>query len=431
MSGPQEMRSNPRRLLLPAIRDPPSGTNGKDALCDWNSLVGRVDYEWTLHFLQKTAKKSEEDRPMVIEAAVAQAPQIMFDHNGSKLLRYLFRWAAPTQVLEVVGGNVLRLALSGWGSHIVEKAFKVLPERERAITVLMSELFEDIVTTMVDINGLHVWRSAFEHLREHSSAVMEHVNLALCKNWTVIALSNLGSFVIESILKNVREEDKVSQITVARKSANENAKRPCINELLSAIERLVSHRFGVRSIRYILWHGDKTVRDRVMNCVICEAYEYSLHRYAHTVAIACLEYGDIPYLYSFVEQICSSKVDCPPLIYIACSRYGHLVIQCLLRLSIQAQCWEVSQQIQNHIIYLRYSEFGSRVSSLYEQLYAAMVSLPGMADFPACSSVYTSPWNFHANIYCQDMPMPQVQDSYTCQEQASSEVVPICDLSTS
>ncbi|KAL2066614.1 hypothetical protein VTL71DRAFT_2685 [Oculimacula yallundae] len=341
--------------------------------CNWKYIVDKIvcnnDQQASIFLQQKLKVGTTEQKYEIVEAIVAQAYPLMVNRFGNFLVQRCFEHGTPEQVIkiaEAIRGNTLNLSMDAFGCHVVQKAFDSVPEDYKAIMV--HELLRRIPETVIHRYACHVWQKLFElRWTESPPQIMKYVNDALHGMWHEVALGETGSLVVQNIFENCLEEDK----------------RPCIEEVLGAIDIVAHGQFGNWCIQHICEHGAPADRSRAIDHVIRYASEYSMDQFASKVVEKCLKIGGPDFLSRYLDRVCEGRHDRPriPLIDIASDQYGNYLIQYILTHSNPQHRELVASHIRKHMVSLRGSKFGSRVGMLCTN--PAIQTRPGPGVGPA------------------------------------------------
>ena len=130
---------------------------------------------------------------------------------------------------------------------------------------------------------------------------------------------------------------------------------------------LVAHgQFGNWCIQHLCEHGSPPDKRRVINHILCNAYNYSLDQFASKVVEKCLKIGGVEFLEHYLGIITTAHQDRPriPLIDISGDQYGNYLIQWILMNTHHHQREQVAVHIRKHMVSLRGSKYGCRVAML-------------------------------------------------------------------
>lgn len=324
--------------------------------CNWKYIVDKIvcnnDQQASIFLQQKLKVGTQEQKYEIIQAIIDQACPLMTNRFGNFLVQRCFEHGTPEQIISIaraIRGNTLNLSMDAFGCHVVQKAFDSVPEEYKAIMV--HELLRRIPETVIHRYACHVWQKLFE-LRWNGQPpqIMRYVNEALRGMWHEVALGETGSLVVQNIFENCLEDDK----------------RPCINEVLAAIDVVAHGQFGNWCIQHICEHGSIPDRTRAIDHVIRFATEYSMDQFASKVVEKCLKISGNDFLDRYLDRVCEARVDRPrmPLIDVAGDQFGNYLIQWILTNADSQRREVVSAHIRKHMVSLRGSKYGSRVAML-------------------------------------------------------------------
>lgn len=324
--------------------------------CNWDLIVNKIvhnnDQQASIFLQQKLKVGTAEQKFAIVESIIAQAYPLMINRFGNFLVQRCFEHGTQEQVIAIaqaIRGNTLQLSMDAFGCHVIQKAFDAVPEEYKAIMV--HELLRRIPETVVHRYACHVWQKLFE-LRWSDSPpqIMKYVNEALRGMWHEVALGETGSLVVQNIFENCLEEDK----------------RPCIEEVLAAIDIISHGQFGNWCIQHICEHGASQDRNRAIDHILRYATEYSMDQYASKVIEKCLKIGGTEFLDRYLERVCEGRADRPrmPLVDIAGDQFGNYLVQYILTNSSPQHREIVASHVRKHMVSLRGSKYGSRVAML-------------------------------------------------------------------
>ncbi|KAF2755096.1 ARM repeat-containing protein [Pseudovirgaria hyperparasitica] len=328
----------------------------RNMTCNWKYIVDKIvcnnDQQASIFLQQKLKVGTVEQKHEIVDAIIAQAYPLMINRFGNFLVQRCFEHGTPEQVVLIanaIRGNTLTLSMDAFGCHVIQKAFDAVPEEYKALMV--HELLRRIPETVIHRYACHVWQKLFE-LRWSDSPpqIMKYVNEALRGMWHEVALGETGSLVVQNIFENCLEEDK----------------RPCIGEVLQAIDVIAHGQFGNWCIQHICEHGAPADRSRAIDHILRFATEYSMDQYASKVIEKCLKIGGGEFLDRYLERVCEGRADRPrmPLIDIAGDQFGNYLVQYILTHAGSQHREVVASHVRKHMVSLRGSKYGSRVAML-------------------------------------------------------------------
>lgn len=346
---------------------------------DWSALVAKIvnnsDQQASITMQQKIKQATGDEKFAICQAIINETIALSTNRFGNFLVQRCMEQGTFEQIIniaDILVGNVQKLSQDNFGCHVMQKALDTVPEEYKVIFI--EELLVDILATIYHKYACHVWQKLFE-LRWDTQPpnIMTQVNLQVAGYWTIVALGETGSLVVQNIFENCIEEEK----------------RPCLDEVLDNIAEISRGQFGNWCIQHIVEHGSEPDRLRALSHILDQAALYSTDQYGSKVIEKCLKVAPGQFLEAYLNQIMIKQDGRPrsALIDIAGDQYGNYLIQWILQNCPQHLHNAVSSQIRQHMVSLRGSKYGSRV--------AVMCNNPGfLRPTPARGAPASNP-GFH------------------------------------
>ncbi|EEB06964.1 meiotic PUF family protein 1 [Schizosaccharomyces japonicus yFS275] len=276
---------------------------------------------------------------------------------GNFLVQKCFEYCTPEQMNEfalVIYRHIHELSAHAFGCHVVQRALDFMSADHRLAVI--RELIQHAESSILRRNSCHVWQKLLDmRWPEHTSFIMSQLNVLLRGKWAEIAMSEMGSLVVQNIFENCESKDETL----------------CKTEILFQADAILCGQWGNWVIQHIVEHGNEVEQEYLRKLLLSNSIRYSTHQFASKVIEKALRTGPENFVESYIEELMTARQQKVriPLITVASDQYGNYIIQYLLQTCSVLQRKRIAEQLGKHVVSLRGNKFGQRVANQLEHVH--------------------------------------------------------------
>eukprot|EP00930_Biecheleria_cincta_P042922 TRINITY_DN29533_c0_g1_i1.p1 TRINITY_DN29533_c0_g1~~TRINITY_DN29533_c0_g1_i1.p1 ORF type:complete len:461 (+),score=80.16 TRINITY_DN29533_c0_g1_i1:148-1383(+) len=234
---------------------------------------------------------------------------------------------------------VRALALSRWGSRVVQKAIEVADSEYR--NKLLAELQDHVVELYESPHGNHVVQVILSKLpgAKHS-AILSALEK---RGWVEVAKHQYGCRVVERVMEHSPARD-IS---------------PLIGQVLEEVGNLSEHCYGNFPVQHLLEHYSQ-YGNVVVDCLLARVSELSMHKHGSHVVQAMLRHCD----QTNRHRICHALIQ-QDLLQVAKHKFGHFVLEEVAELTDDVSLG-IRQVLSEGLVELLEGPHGCRVAEKFQ-----------------------------------------------------------------
>ncbi|RHY29176.1 hypothetical protein DYB32_005366 [Aphanomyces invadans] len=313
-------------------------------------------------FIQLKLETAKPDIKDIVFSEVAPvALQLMTDVFGNYVIQKFFDHGNPqhiTQLMRVIQGHMLDLALHMYGCRVIQKALESTDDLDLKLD-LICELQGHVLHCIKDQNGNHVIQKCIEILPWKVPSVVEDMSRA--------------SFLLESFENNVDTMSthpygcRVIQRVLEKCSDEQMA--PILREIQDSYGLLVNDQYGNYVIQHVLQHGPPSQRTALINRIYPDIIRFSYHKFSSNVIEKCLSYASVKQLRVIMHHILNSSDngECPLQIMMK-DQYANYVVQKLIDVADSTERDKMAAIIKSHAANLKRYTHGKHILNRLEKL---------------------------------------------------------------
>ncbi|RHY12353.1 hypothetical protein DYB26_007058 [Aphanomyces astaci] len=313
-------------------------------------------------FIQLKLESATPDIKDIVFSEIAPvALQLMTDVFGNYVIQKFFDHGNAhhiTQILRVIQGNMLDLAMHMYGCRVIQKALEATDDLPLKLD-LICELQGHVLHCIKDQNGNHVVQKVIEILPwkavPSSAAMMPRAAFLLesfVNNVYTMSTHPYGCRVIQRVL------EKCSELQMA----------PMLCEIQDAYGLLVNDQYGNYVIQHVLKHGPPSERAALINRIYPDIVRLSHHKYASNVIEKCLLYASVGQLRVIMQHILSTDHGECPLQVMMKDQYANYVVQKLIDVADANERDKMAAIIKTHAAHLKRYTHGKHILNRLENL---------------------------------------------------------------
>lgn len=240
--------------------------------------------------LQQQLKSGNAERQAAIISAIR--PHLLTlseDKHGNFLVQRAI--GVDREVAWMLSGSFVRLALSQYGCHVVQRA---LDEEEPLKKQIVEELLSrNLLESLTSRNSVHVWAKALEirwtedGFRRH---VFQVINDAMAGRWADTAMQETGSIVVQNLFESAQEDEK----------------KDCVSEILDRLPECAANQWGVWVVQHIIEHGSSESRKLAFQKLLSEAASLSMAQFGQKAIMTALKSKDADFNAGYLDQLCDN-----------------------------------------------------------------------------------------------------------------------------
>ncbi|KAF8336945.1 armadillo-type protein [Cantharellus anzutake] len=310
-------------------------------------IVNSSDQQASVFLQQKLKVASTEDRVKIVDAIVGRGFEMMTHRFGNWAVQRCLESPCIREdrlkLASVMKGRVVDLATNCYGTHVIQKALDC--EEDIKLMILTELLLSDPYATLMNKHSAHVWSRIMELTwADPAPPIFPCVNIALKGRWVELACHETGSLVVQHAFENLEEADT----------------RDLVDEILLGFDRVVRDSWGSWVVQHLLEHGAGEDKSRAFDPQAIKSIEK---------ALKC---GGPEVLQKFVDRLCEPGYSKrrAMIVDLALNGTGSQLIAQLLPMVNKDQGTVLYDAIKKHVVTLKGSKAGSRVTWLFDKMRA-------------------------------------------------------------
>lgn len=257
------------------------------------ALAGQTQ-DMSIILQQHLKSNNPEKQATVIRAIRPHVMTFAEDKHGNFLVQRAI--GVDRELAWDLRGNFVRLALSQYGCHVVQRALlEDEPLKKQIVEELLSR---NLLESLTSRNAVHVWAKVLETrwsedgFRRH---VFQTINQAMLNRWADTAMQETGSIVVQNLFE----------------SAHQDEKRDCVSEILARLPDCAANQWGVWVVQHIIEHGSPESRKQAFKNLLTEAAALSLAQFGQKAIMTALKHKDPEFIAGYVDQLCDGADGSP------------------------------------------------------------------------------------------------------------------------
>ncbi|CAD6933044.1 unnamed protein product [Tilletia controversa] len=292
----------------------------------------------------------------------------MTDVFGNYVIQKVLQYGTPEQrklVLHTMQGQIVNLSLGTYGCRVVQKALEVLELEDQIIVA--EELRGFVHACVKDQNANHVIQKVIETT---AAAVangaggdpecVDFIPLSFRGQVLPLAAHCYSCRVLQRIFEH----------------GTESQKRPLLDELLSASQRLMQDQYGNYVVQWVLQQGSPSDRLDVIRKTKGNILQLSRHKFASNVVEEIIRASEGLDRVELIEEILTPDASATtllptPVVLMMKDQYANYVLQRFLEVAEGEQFVRLATMIQPQLANMRrYSSGMSKHLSAIERILA-------------------------------------------------------------
>ncbi|KAF8314071.1 ARM repeat-containing protein [Clavulina sp. PMI_390] len=317
------------------------------------------DQQASVFLQQKMKVASATDRLKIVTAIANRGLEMMTHRFGNWAVQRCLESPCTredrSRLVAVMEGHVVELATNCYGTHVIQKALDC--EQDIKLLVLTELLMSDPYATLMNKHAAHVWSRIMElNWPEPAPPIFQCVNTALKGRWVDLACHETGSLVVQHAFENLDEADT----------------RDLVGEVLQHFDRIVCDPWGSWVVQHLLEHGAEDDRSRALGLLLEALHIYSTDAQAYKSIEKAIKCGGPEVLDRIVSRLCEpgSSKRRAMLVDLALNSVGSQLIAQILPSVNKEQGTTLYDSIKKHVVTLKGSKSGSRVTWLFDKMRA-------------------------------------------------------------
>ncbi|KAL3776211.1 hypothetical protein HJC23_013761 [Cyclotella cryptica] len=267
-----------------------------------------------LHFIQgRIQVGSEQERRLVLTAALMSFGMLWRDYRGSRMLQELLTSDSPEIKKELIVAfhkeGPLNLSLHKHGCRVIQTAITSIDDRD--LTELISKFRGHVLALIHDPNGNHVVQRIIEAVSDHAKSAKAKEDDQLASD-----LTDQLQFMIDDVIEHVESLSIHSYgcrvVQRALEFCAEEQKNAVLSAILSCREKLMKDKYGNYVLQQTIVTGEESTRDVILSSITKRSGEESLlslskHKYASNVVEKLIQYGSSRQRETIVNELLNTR----------------------------------------------------------------------------------------------------------------------------
>mmetsp|Transcript_44863 Transcript_44863/g.106438 ORF Transcript_44863/g.106438 Transcript_44863/m.106438 type:complete len:629 (-) Transcript_44863:398-2284(-) len=219
------------------------------------------------------SQASEDDKRLILEEALAAAPDLAKHTYGNHFIQKLFEKVSMDQRKEIVNklqGHILSLTMDTSGCRVIQKALHLVSRNSQLS--LANELRKNVHECISHMHGNHVIQKCIEQMPPDS---VNFIIQAVEEKVYETASHMYGCRVIQRLLEHCQSQ-QLSKIQ---------------QEIVEKAQSLSQDAYGNYVVQHVLEHGRKDDKQKIIVQVTTNLIEFSKNKHSSNVVEKCFEFA--------------------------------------------------------------------------------------------------------------------------------------------